>query len=343
VFRHALRAALAITVAIATAKGLGLAHSVWVPVTVLVVMRPSLGGTLHISRKRLTGTAMGAITGVLMVCLKLPGPAVAALVLAMAFFMFYFKGRHYTLFTATLTVALVLILGTVFSQTWQGGAERMVDTLLGVTIGLGASFLVWPNFARKNLRREMGDLIAAQHRHFTQLKGAYFSEDMDRAELLAGRLKAVQHLESCTEKFTDAAIEPGLRSAQRQELVNLADCFTKIHRTLTALASTVGKSTGVFHGSIRKELEEVMESIDRRFLSLETYARSNRDTEKREEFNEQFSRFMIFLGRMRSQGEFDRFPLDSRNNSSAFIRRISRLAAELQRTRKGIESLRAGR
>jgi len=103
------------------------------------------------------------------------------------------------------------------------------------------------------------------------------------------------------------------------------------------------KSTGVFHGSIRKELEGVIKSIDRRFPALETYARSDRDTGKCEAFNEQFSRFMIFFGRMLSQGEFDRFPLDSRNNSSAFIRRISRLAAELQRARKGIEALRTGR
>ncbi|WDP91889.1 MAG: FUSC family protein [Desulfobacter sp.] len=342
VFRHALRAALAITVAIAAARGLGLAHSVWVPVTVLVVMRPSLGGTLHISWKRFAGTAMGAVAGVLMVCLKLPAPVVAALVLVMVFFIFYFKAHHYVLFTATLTVALVLILGTVFSHTWQGGAERMADTLLGIAIGLGASFLVWPNFARKNLRREMGDLIAAQHRHFSQLVAAYFGDDTDMSGLLAGRLTAVQHLDACTEKFTDAAIEPGLRASQRQELVNLADAFTGVHRTLTAMASTVGKSSGVFHGSILAECQGVVACLDRLFSALESYAREDQAFED-QAFNERFSRFMVFLGRMRSQGEFDRFPLDSRNNASAFIRQINRLAADLERARKGIEALRTGR
>jgi uncharacterized membrane protein YccC len=343
VFRHALRAALAITAAIAVTRFLNLSHSVWVPISVMVVMRPSLGGTLQISWKRLVGTAIGASAGVLIVCLHLPVPALAAIVFLLFFFVFYFKGQNYIVFTAILTADLVLILGTIFSHTWQGGAERMLDTFLGISIGLIASFLIWPNFARKNLRQEMGALVAAQRRHFSQLRRAYFSDTPEASALLAGRIKAMTLLESCSEKFTDAAIEPGLRSGQRQELVNLVDIFTRIHRTLTALASIVSKSKGVFHGHIRPEFEVLMDSVETKFSELEDCARTGEETQTVQNFNTGFSKFMFFLGEMRSQGEFEQFSLDSRNNSSAFIQQISRLGTELERARTSIHTLRKAR
>jgi len=343
VFRHALRAAIAITAAIAVTHVLNLSHSVWVPISVMVVMRPSLGGTLHISWKRLVGTTIGAGVGVILAWFHLPVPAIAAIVLLLFFFIFYFKGQNYLIFTAILTADLVLILGTVFSHTWQGGAERMLDTVLGISIGLIASFLIWPNFARKNLRQEMGALIAAQRRHFGQLRSTYFSDTPEASTLLAGRIKALTLLESCTEKFTDASIEPGLRSGQRQELVNLVDIFTRIHRTLTALSSIVSKSKGVYHGRIRPEFEVLMESVDSKFSELEACARTEDAAQKAQNFNAEFSKFMVFLGEMRSQGEFERFSLDSRNNSSAFIRQINRLGTELERARNSIHTLRKAR
>ena len=343
VFRHALRAALAITAAIALTRVLNLSHSVWVPISVMVVMRPSLGGTLHISWKRLVGTAIGALAGVLLACLHLPVPAIVAIVLLMLCLVFYFKGQNYIVFTAILTTDLVLILGTVFSHSWQGGAERMLDTFLGISIGLAASFLIWPNFARKNLRQEMGALIAAQRLHFSQLRRAYISDNPEMATVLAGRIKALTQLESCTEKFRDASIEPGLISGQRQGLVNLVDVFARIHRTLTALSSIVSKSKGVFHGRIRPEFEVLMDSIEYRFSELENFARTGEEEQSAQRFNIEFSKFMFFLGEMRSQGEFDRFSLDSRNNSSAFIQQINRLGTELERAKSRIHTLRMDR
>lgn len=340
VFRHALRAALAITVAIALAKGLGLAHSVWVPVSVLVVMRPSLGGTLHISRRRLAGTAMGAAAGVLVAWMHLPVPAVAVLVLLFSFLIFYFKAVNYTQFTASLTFVLVVILGAVFSHTWQGGAERVFDTVLGICIGLAASFMIWPNFARKHLRQEMGRLIAVQHSHFTHLRRAYFSHDPDTAGLVSGRIAARTLLESCVEKFSDASIEPGLRASQRQELMHLGEVFTRIHRTLTVLSGIVGKSTGVFHGSVRPEFELLMDELDLRFAVLEAYARTGEIIPVQGAFHTRVGRFMAFLGGMRAQGKFDGFSLDRRNNSAAFIRQINRLGTDLEAARNGIEALR---
>ena len=340
VFRHALRAAIAITVAIAAAKSLALSHSVWIPISVMVVMRPSLGGTLHISWKRLIGTVIGAVTSMVLIYLHPTIPTVIIIVAVLSFFMLYYKAKNYIVFTGALTICVVLILGTLFSHPWQNGMERVLDTFLGIFIGLVASLLIWPNFARKNLRKEMGDLIYSQHKHFKQLRAAYFNHTVTKPVLLGGRLKASEQLESCTEKFKDASVEPGLRTAQRQELINLIDIFTKIHRTLTALSSIVNKSTGVFHGNIRPNLEELMDVVEEQFKDLENYARTGKFLTTKRKFNTTFNTFMVFLGKVRSQGDFENFTLDSRNNASALIRQINRLGVELTRAGEGVEALR---
>lgn len=339
-FRHAVRAALAITAAIAAAKSLDLSHAVWIPISVIVVMRPSLGGSLQISWKRFAGTVIGAVAGVLLIYLRLSPVAVFLLVSLLSFFIFYFKTKNFIVFTAILTLSVVLVLGTVFSHTWQGGMERILDTFLGIGFGLGASVLVWPNFARKQLRKEMAALIRAQHTHFRQLRDAYFSDVKDTGPLLTGRLNAARNLEACTEKFRDAAIEPGLRASQRQELLNLTAVFTRIHAILTALSSIVNKSAGAFPGPARRRFEELMDACETEFSLLKNYAENDIRPVRETEFPTTFSSFMAFLGQMRSRGEFENLSLDRRNNSSAFISQINRLGLELIRAGNSIEALR---
>ena len=340
VFRHALRAALAITAAVALVRQFHLFHALWVPVTVLVVMRPSLGSTLQISWKRMAGTVAGAAGGVLLAYLHLPAAVAGAAMIMMLFLMFYFKGRNYLVFTAFLTVALVLVVSTAFPHAWQSGAERLLDTFLGIAVGLAASFLVWPNFARKNLRAAIGDLVAAQHHHFTALGRAYFSENHDTASLLSGRVRAREFLNSCAEKCADAAVEPGLVSSQRQELMNLIDIFTGIHQVLTAMATIVEASAGVFMGNIRPDLEALMERVDRSFAQLEAYVRTGERPCEAPEFKIVFNRFMARLGSLRAEGEFDAFPLDARNNASSFVLQIERIGMGLERAGAGLKTIR---
>jgi hypothetical protein len=76
---------------------------------------------------------------------------------------------------------------------------------------------------------------------------------------------------------------------------------------------------------------------------LENFARTGEEEQRAQRFNIEFSKFMFFLGEMRSQGEFDRFALDSRNNSSAFIQQINRLGTELERAANRIHALRMDR
>lgn len=97
-FRHALKAAAAITFAIVAARFLELRHAVWLPISVIVIMRPSVGGTLRIGWKRLWGTVIGAGIGVGILFLEPGTPVLAGLIILSFFLMILVRVFSYTVF-----------------------------------------------------------------------------------------------------------------------------------------------------------------------------------------------------------------------------------------------------
>ena len=156
-FRHALKAAAAITFAIVAARFLELRHAVWLPVSVIVIMRPSVGGTLRIGWKRLWGHRLSVLLSESVFCfLSLRPPVLVGLIVLSFFLMILVRVFSYTVFSCSLTVGVILLLGVLFTDGWQFGLERILDTVLGVVIGIAASFGVWPNMARKESASENG-------------------------------------------------------------------------------------------------------------------------------------------------------------------------------------------
>ena len=54
---------------------------------------------------------------------------------------FFLKNHNYTLFVVALTATVVIILGLIMPMGWKMGLVRIVDTLIGAAIGLGAELI----------------------------------------------------------------------------------------------------------------------------------------------------------------------------------------------------------
>lgn len=339
-FRHAVRGALALTLAMALARGLGLKHAVWLPISVMVIMRPSVGGTLRHSWRRLTGTVLGAALGILILFFKPALGVSIALVVLLFFLTIMFKVYNYTAFSCTLTAAVILLLGIIFADGWEMGLERIIDTVLGVTIGLGASFLVWPNMARKNLRAQMGDLIHAQYNHFKQLSESYLDGMWRESDLVESRIAASMALDICAEFFHEASAEPGLQGRQRQDLFRLLRVFTRMHRMLTAMSSTIRRSPGGPLEAFEKGMRRLLGRALTQYRWLERCARDPEHCSNRPHFDRAVDEFLDLVGEIRARGELEEVPLERRNNISAFIWQIRTLGNEIKRAERRLNDLR---
>lgn len=196
-FRHAVKAAMAITFAIVAARFLELRHAVWLPVSVIVIMRPSVGGTLRIGWKRLWGTVLGAALGVGILFLEPPMTVLGSLIALSFFMVILLRVFSYTAFSCCLTTGVILLLGIIFTDGWQFGVERILDTFLGVAIGIAASFGVWPNLARKSLRKKMAALSQLQGAHFKMLSESYLYGKVSEPRLVQSRIEASVMLDEC--------------------------------------------------------------------------------------------------------------------------------------------------
>lgn len=342
-FRHALKAAVAITFAIVAARFLELRHAVWLPVSVIVVMRPSVGGTLRLGWRRFWGTAIGAAIGVAILFLEPTNAVLVGLIILSFFMMILLRVFSYAAFSCFLSIGVILLLGILFTDGWQFGVERIVDTGLGIIIGIAASFGVWPNMARKNLRTKMGSLVELQSAHFKKLSESYLHGGVSEADLVQSRIEASNMLDTCAESFREAAAEPGLQGWQRNELTRLIRTFSRMHSILTTMSTIIRRRYGGPLPSIAQGMTDILSATIEHYEWLERYSLAPEECPAEPDFEKAIGKFMTAVGEARVRGEFEDVPLERRNNISAFIWNIHALASEISRAGRRMRDLRYGR
>lgn len=134
--RHAIRfgAALAVGVAIYRLAGFD-DHGYWVPLTILFVLKPDVTQTTERIGMRAAGTVIGLVlaTGLAEV---LGDAAIATTILltVAAALSYALLAIEYALFTAAITVYVVLLTDTLGSPALGAAAERALGTAVGIVV-----------------------------------------------------------------------------------------------------------------------------------------------------------------------------------------------------------------
>jgi hypothetical protein len=164
-FRHAIRFGAALAAGVAVYRVAGMHdHGFWIPLTILFVMRPERGETDHRLILRAAGTVLGLLlaTG-LAEWLGGSEVAVASILTVAAALSFGLLTVQYALFTAAITVYVVLLTDTLGEPALQAAGERASGTGLGIAIAFLA-FVLWPGpgEGRWPRRRPRGKVLASQ-------------------------------------------------------------------------------------------------------------------------------------------------------------------------------------
>ncbi|HEY0790945.1 MAG TPA: FUSC family protein [Chthoniobacterales bacterium] len=150
-FRHALRLASATTLAALLASAFHLARGYWIPLTVVLVLKPNFGGTLQRCVQRTTGTVLGALLAVLLLfAFRNPWMLVAGLA-GLAFATFTLRNRNYGLFAMALTPTVMVMLDVTHPGTIVDSFLRILHTLIGSLLALASGYLLFPIWERGRL------------------------------------------------------------------------------------------------------------------------------------------------------------------------------------------------
>lgn len=144
--RHAIRFGVSLAAGVALYRLLDMhVHGFWIPLTILFVMRPEIDETHRRLLLRALGTVLGLVVATAAAEAFASDDLVSGAILtASAALAFGLLTVQYALFTAAITVYVVLLSDTLGEPALQAADERATGTVLGILIAFLA-FSIWPN------------------------------------------------------------------------------------------------------------------------------------------------------------------------------------------------------
>ena len=190
VLRHALRLGVLIAGSDVVARLSHVDRGYWIPLTVVVVLRPDFATTFQRSVLRVIGTVLGLLLATALVHWVPGGQWYSIALVALFFFGMRLSGpANVGLSAVSLSALVVVLLGLAGVSPHHTVVPRGVDTLIGGALALLAA-LIWPTWERGLVGTRLAELLAA-YREYTRTV-ADLTRDPDRlqrARMLARRAR----------------------------------------------------------------------------------------------------------------------------------------------------------
>lgn len=217
VWRHALRVAIASTVAFIVGTSLSVTFAYWGAIAAIVVTQPISANTWLRVLERAGGSLVGGAIAVILLT-TLPGSVeMMSAVLLLAVVTVALRLVNYGLFVVFLT-PMFMLLSDFISPAEGLAIARLINEFVGACVGVAASFLLWPQKERDVLTAAISDAISANMEFASAAlrMGGGSTETLDRLQREAGL--ASSRLEVARERML---LEGQWRSARLEHLRDL--------------------------------------------------------------------------------------------------------------------------
>ncbi len=160
-FRHAVRMAVCLSIALWMSRALHLPHGYWLPMTAAIVLRPDFAATFNFGLLRVLGTVLGLVLTTVLLYVTPNAPlAHLALMAVLCMGFRYLATAHYGMAVAALTGTVVILLSFEGVNPASAVADRVVNTALGCGMALLA-YLAWPTWERTRAPDALADMLNA--------------------------------------------------------------------------------------------------------------------------------------------------------------------------------------
>lgn len=190
-FRNAARGAIALAVAIAIARLPMISHGFWIVMGAIGALRFDAMGTGRTVRAAVVGQFVGfAVSFVLATTLR-PYPVVLALLIPVAGFIAGFAPpKRLWMPQAAFTILVVLCMTLITPQESAVPITRLEDVLIGLTVSLAVSLLLWPRGVQQHVAgrivvaaRAAERLLVVTNRRLLGVDVADFEQAADQARM----------------------------------------------------------------------------------------------------------------------------------------------------------------
>jgi uncharacterized membrane protein YccC len=265
-FRHALRLGLVSSIGALLAAFEHLVRGYWIPMTVVIVLKPNFGGTLQRSVQRITGTILGALLGALLV-LASPEPWLLWAVLpVLVFATFALRNFNYTLFSLALTPTVLLMLDIAHPITVTDSFLRVLHTVIGSILALLSGYLLFPMWESRRLPLHLAEALRAEATFVRALLDAILGKiERPMSEFRRDAAVAVSNASTAGQRLLS---EPADRRGDVETSLAAVNYCRRILHALAAISDYLTRQ------SVQLESEEMTGFFQALAQALEDLARS---------------------------------------------------------------------
>ncbi|KAG0296869.1 hypothetical protein BGZ98_000796, partial [Dissophora globulifera] len=148
----------------------------WAMLTIMAIMSPTIGATFSVCAMRIVGTIIGTIWAMI-TYLALPrNPyvicAMALIISSAGAYLILVSPQPKTgnvMMMSYISITLLMYRGLTGETIYQICYKRLVTVIVGIIVALAINSLLWPILARRELRKELANLIGREGMLFAEL------------------------------------------------------------------------------------------------------------------------------------------------------------------------------
>jgi hypothetical protein len=242
--RHAVRLAVLVPATTALAEYSGLHRGYWVPLTVVLVLRPDFASTSSQGAARVLGTFLGlALAGVVAVSLHPSGAWSVVAVAATSWAAYATFRASPVAWVGFITALVVFLLNVVTPDTAGVVVDRLVDSLIGGAVALGA-YLLWPTWSERDAERSLAQLAEVERSYAGSILAAASGKASPSLGYSARQTRiAAANAEAAV---TRSLAEPKVHRIDADRGLGVLEGFRRVSESLHALRTDLrGRSAQV--------------------------------------------------------------------------------------------------
>ena len=246
-FKHALRVALVCLIGFITAKTVAQGHhSYWVLLTIIVILKPGFSLSKQRNYQRLIGTIGGGAIGILI--LSFIPDTTAQFIFLMVFMIgaYSFQRLNYVVSVIFMTPYVLILFKFLGVGLLNVAQERILDTLIGSSIALIASYIIFPTWEFEQIQETLRDVIVANINYLVTIAESLSGKTTDTTRYKLARKEVYVKSANLSATFERMTSEP--KSKQRK--IKEVHKFVVLNHILSSYIANIAS------GLIKKETQQ---------------------------------------------------------------------------------------
>lgn len=258
IFRHAFRLTTSMLIGFGIGMIFSLQNAYWILLTIMVIMRPGYTLTKVRSKQRLVGTLIGALVAAVIVMLTQNVYVFGILSVLSLIFALAFIQKNYRLSSVFITTSVVFVYALITPNAFEVIGYRILDTLTGAVISMGAIAFLWPVWESANIKTVIIQALSANRKYLAEIKKCFVESCPPSLTYKLARKDAFLEMGNLNAAFQRMSQEPKSRQG---DFIHVYE-ITGLNQTFLSATAALGTRVRAMEAHRVKAFATMLEKID---------------------------------------------------------------------------------